>query len=160
TEPTNPTVCAKVQATKYLVMTNLVNLDPYNATAGSTGGTVGTLGATGGTDAEPSSSSSSYVADETLDNTAIQAALNACPAGESVELTVGSSGQNSFVISPMNLVGQKLTIDAGVELDGTLNRADYGGTNCGLVTTGSSSCTPLITGSGDGGGIYGLGVIN
>jgi polygalacturonase len=151
-----------VQATKYVVQTNAVNLDPYNSTCGSTGGTNGTLGCTGGTDDEPSSTASpTYTSAETLDNTALQAALNACPVGEAVELIPGSGGQMAFVASPFSIpTGVSLTGDTGIILYGSRNRADYGGTNCGVVTTGSSSCTPLITIAGNGSGIYGDFTIN
>lgn len=161
-EPVYPPVCSQVQATKFIVQTNAVNIDPYNATCGSTGGTNGTLGCTGGTDYEPSSSSSSYAAAETADNTAVQAALNACASGHAVELVPGSSGQMAFVLSPWSIpTGVGIIIDAGIHVYASRNLTDYGGTNCGIVTTGSSSCNPWITSpSATGSGIYGMGVLD
>lgn len=189
TEPTFPPVCSQVAATKFLVSTNAVNVDPYNATCGSTGGTLGTLGCTGGTSYEPSSSSSSYVAAETLDNTAFQAALNACPSGQAVEVVPGASGQRALVLAPWNLPsGVSIIVDAGVTVKASRNLTDYGGTNCGIVSarsgwddlesaayllggiipsygvgksTKSSSCNHWITSPGSSGsGIYGYGVLD
>jgi hypothetical protein len=104
TEPAYHPVCVTVKATKYLVSTNALNLDPFAVGAGSTGGTFGVLGATGGSSFEPSSSSSSYVSSESLDNSAINAALAACAGtGEAVELALGNGGQRALVVAPFNI---------------------------------------------------------
>ena len=162
TEPTFPATCSTVQATKYIVSTNAVNIDPFNSTCGSTGGTFGTLGCTGGTSYEPSSTSGSYTAAETLDNSAITSALSSCPSGQAVELIAGSGGQLGFVLSPLSIpTGVKLILDAGIHVFASRNRTDYGGTNCGLVTSGSSSCNHWITAaSTTNSGIYGYGVLD
>jgi Glycosyl hydrolases family 28/Bacterial Ig-like domain (group 3) len=158
------TICAKVPATKYMVKTNAVNIDPYNPTCGSTGGTNGAMGCTGGTDYQPSSSSSSYVAAETLDNSALTAAMNSCPTGQAVELVPGASGQNAFVfgrISIQNSSGNGIYIlpDAGMSMNGSRSPADYGGGSCGTISgTGTTSCNPWITISASGGGIIGYGI--
>ncbi|MBS1803500.1 MAG: Ig-like domain repeat protein [Acidobacteria bacterium] len=147
TEPSYHATCATVRATKYLVSTNTLNLDPFGPGAGSTGGTYGTLGATGATSFDPSSSSGSFVSSESLDNSAINAALSSCAGtGKAVELALGTSGQQALVIAPLNIPsGTGLKIDLGVDLMGSRNLSDYGGHNCGIVTTSSSSCNHLIT---------------
>lgn len=185
TEPAFPPVCSQVAATKFLVSTTAVNVDPYNASCVP----AGTLPCTGGTSYEPSSSSSSYVAAETLDNTAVQAALNACPSGQAVELVPGASGQRALVLAPWNLPnGVSIIVDAGVTVKASRNLSDYGGTNCGTISARSgwdnlesapyllngdipsygagpgqqsSSCNHWITSPGTtGSGIYGYGVLD
>jgi polygalacturonase len=158
-QPSFPPTCATVQATKYIRSTNAVNIDPYNPTCGSTGGTNGTLGCTGGTDYQPSSSNASYVAAETLDNTAIQNALNSCTSGDVVELIPGSSGQQAFVLAPITLpAGVGLLVDSGIAVFASRNLPDWGGTNCGIITNSSShNCNPWISAAGAGSGIYGYG---
>jgi hypothetical protein len=162
TEPTFPAICSQVAATKFIVQTAAVNIDPYNSTCGSTGGTLGTLGCTGGTDYQPSSSSGSYIAAETTDNTAVQTALNACTSGQAVELIPGGSGERAFVLAPWSLpTGVGIVIDAGIHVYASRNLTDYGGTNCGIVTSGSSSCNHWITAaSTTGSGIYGYGMLD
>lgn len=163
TEPTFPAVCSTVAATKYIVQTATVNIDPYNSTCGSTGGTLGTLGCTGGTSYEPSSTASpTFTSSETTDNTAVQAALNACASGKAVELIPGASGQRGFVMAPFSIpTGVGLILDAGIHVYASRNLTDYGGTNCGVVTSGSSSCNHWITAaSTTGSGIYGYGVLD
>jgi hypothetical protein len=162
TEPAYHPVCVTVKATKYLVSTNALNLDPFAVGAGSTGGTFGVLGATGGSSFEPSSSSSSYVSSESLDNSAINAALAACAGtGEAVELALGNGGQRALVVAPFNIPsGTGLQIDAGVEVEGSRNLSDYLGSNCGVLAS-SSSCHHLITSDNSNGSfIEGPGVIN
>src|SRR6185437_9534748 len=118
-------------------------IDPYNLTCGSTGGTFGTLGCTGGTSYEPSSSSGSYVAAESLDNSALTSAFTSASC---VEVVPGSGGQLGLVMAPFSIPsGKSLILDAGTHVFASRNRSDYGGTNCGLVTTGSSSCNHWIT---------------
>jgi hypothetical protein len=166
TEPIFPSICARVNATKYIKQTTAVNIDPWNSTCGSTGGTFGILWCTGGTDYQPSSSSSSYVSAETLDNTAVQNALNSCPSGQGVELIPGTSGQNAFVLAPFSIVnssgaGVNLIVDAGIHVFASRNLSDYGGTNCGLTTNSTSDCNHWITSpSTTGAGIYGYGVLD
>lgn len=162
TEPVFPAVCSSIAATKFVVSTTAINIDPYNSTCGSTGGTFGTLQCTGGTSYEPSSTTPSYTAAETTDNAAVQAALNACASGKAVELIPGASGERSLVMAPFALpTGVSLIIDAGIYVFASRNLADYGGTNCGLITNGSSSCNHWITAAGTtGSGIYGYGTLN
>jgi Glycosyl hydrolases family 28 len=160
-EPAFPSGCRVVNATKYSVWTNAVNIDPYNATAGSANGgtgTQGTLGATGGSDFEPSSSSSTYVSDETSDYTAINSALSSSTLTNSrcVELEQGSSGQSAFVITPFTIPANKtLVVDAGVTLYMSRNPSDYDNPKhtqypCGTLISGSGGidgqyCVPAIT---------------
>lgn len=152
TEPAFPTGCAVVNATKYSVWTNAVNIDPYNATAGSAHGgtgTQGTLGATGSSDFEPSSSSSSYVSAETSDYTAVVNALNG--SNSCIELEPGSSQQSALVMTPFTVPANKtLIVDAGVTVYMSRAPSTYnnGGT-CGTLISGSgingSHCKPAIT---------------
>jgi hypothetical protein len=162
TEPTFPAVNATIKATKFIALTTAVNVDPFNPTCGSTGGTFGTLGCTGGTSYEPSSSSSSYVAAESLDNTAVNAALASCTSGQTLEFIPGNLGELGFVLAPWSVPnGCRIILDAGIHVFASRNRTDYGGTNCGLVTTGTSSCNHWITSpSTTGSGIYGYGVLD
>jgi hypothetical protein len=161
-EPTFPAVCATLQATKYIASTTSLNIDPYNSTCGSTGGSAGTLGCTGGTSYEPSSTSGSYTSSESLDNSALTSALSSCPSGQAVELVPGSGGQLGFVLAPFSIPsGKSIILDAGIHVFASRNRTDYGGTNCGVVTSGSSSCNHWITAaSTTGSGIYGYGVFD
>jgi polygalacturonase len=79
---------------------------------------------------------SSINVDQTLfDTTTLQAAVEACPLGQAVELA--SSGDfDAFLIQPIVLkAGVALLIDADVTLFGSSDRGDY---SCG------SSCRPLI----------------
>jgi hypothetical protein len=158
TEPTFPgTICAQVPATKFIKQTNTKNIDPWNATCGSTGGTFGVLGCTGGTSWEPSSSSTSYVEDESLDNAALVAAQAACPVGQAVEIVPGASGQRAIVIAPFKQT-RVFTVDAGIDVYGSLTRSDFEQTNCGLVVPGTSSCKHWWTAPGTSGlGVYGYG---
>jgi Glycosyl hydrolases family 28 len=155
-EPTFPKGCRVVNATKYSVWTNAVNIDPYNATAGSANGgtgTQGTLGATGGSDFEPSLSSGTYVSGETSDFTAIN---NALINSKCVELEQGSSGQSAFVITPFTIPAKKtLVVDASVTLYMSRNPSDYDSPSntqyaCGTLHAGSTGidgkyCVPPIT---------------
>jgi polygalacturonase len=89
------------------------------------------------------------VADESkLDTSAIQAALTACPSGQAVKLTAGSSN-NAFVTGPITVpTGVTLWVDTGTTLYGTRSKSVYG------------SATALITVKGDHSGIVGDGAIN
>ena len=163
TEPTYPTVCATLQANKYIALTNLFNIDPYNPTASPQG----KLGATGGTSYEPSANApnktpptlpTNFVTDETKDNSALTSAMSstAC-AGKAVELTKGTSGQNAFVFGQINVpAGVSIIGDAGIRIFGSRSPADYGGGSCGTISTsGSTSCQPWVNLTGAGSGIYG-----
>jgi len=171
TEPKFPSGCTVLQATRYSVWTNAVNIDPYNATAGSANGgtgTQGTLGATGGSDFEPSSSSSSYVASETYDNTsgaAVVTALDDSPSNNCVELEPGSSGESAFVMTPFTIpANTTLLVDAGVTVYMSRDPSTYnnGGT-CGTLISGSgingSHCLAGITMS-NGSALMGYGRID
>ena len=169
TEPTYPTGCQQVAATKYIKMTNAVNIDPWNATC-TLGAGFGVLGCTGGTDYEPSINppAMSYSAAEIADNTTasggagVQTALSGSPSGNCVELIAGASGQNAFVMKPFTIPSnRKLLVDAGIAVFASRSPADYGGGSCGTVShSGSTSCgTHWITTSGtSNSGIYGLGI--
>jgi polygalacturonase len=174
------TGCTPVPATKYLVYTTTVDLDPFNPSAGSGfggTGTRGTMGATGGTSIEPSSCagtynvatstcSTGYSANETLD-TAIQTALN-LTSSTCVELVPGSGGQYGFVVGQLNIpTGNTLVVDPGIDLDMTRNPGDLdnGSGKCGTMQTGTSGitsgCYPWITSPGTtGSGIMGFGRLN
>jgi polygalacturonase len=124
-----------------------VNVDPLNPTIS----TPNALGGTGGSDFQPSSSASGYSAAET-DDTTLQAAINAAPAGGCVEVVMGSSGQDALVEGqwkPVNSGGNGVTVvvDAGVRIFQSRNPADFGST-CGTISTGGSSCTSWIEPSG------------
>jgi polygalacturonase len=92
----------------------------------------------------------------------VQGALNACTSGQAVELVPGASGQRAFVLAPWNLPsGVRVIIDAGVYVLASRALSDWGGSNCGLVTTGTSFCNHWITApSSSGSGIYGYGTLN
>ncbi len=102
---------------------------------------------------------------ETLfDTAAIQSALNACPAGQGVELQAGGAG-NAFLIGPIRLPpGVTLLVDAGVTVYGSRNPRDYDANanhTCGTITAGSGGCVALITvNRADGAGIMGYGTID
>jgi polygalacturonase len=166
TEPTallnSATICAKVPATKWMQKTTAVSLDPGSPTCGSTGGINGVIGCTGATSYEPSSSNAGYIAAESLDNAGIQAAFNSCPAGQAVELTQGTAGQNAFVLKPINAVnssGQGIYVlgDMGISVNASRNPSDYGGSSCGKLSTSSSTqcANSWLSETGSGGGYIG-----
>ena len=175
-EPTIPTGCTQITALKYSVYTTAVNLDPYGATAGAANGgtgTQGTLGATGAGSWEPSSSSSSYVAAETLDNTTtgggagVMTAIKNAPSGGCVELMAASTGQNAFVMGQWTNAntanaGIKVVIDAGVTVYESRNPSDFVYSACGTVsTTALTNCEHWFIPVGvTGGGLYGYGVLD
>ena len=156
-QPSIPTsICAKVQANKYLIKTTKLNIDPYNAYGTCT--PVGVLGCTGGTSFEPSQSASTYIASEGTDNAAIDAALSGC-GNAAVELVAGPLGQNTFVLADDTWASKNIVGDAGIYIKGSRNVNDYGGGNCGTMsTTGTTSCHPWISVTGSNGGIYGYAV--
>jgi polygalacturonase len=111
------------------------------------------------------------------DDTQIQAALTACGAGKAVELTLGSGGNNAFVIKPIAIpTGVALIVDGGVTVFASKNAADYQiGTvsssqdQCGTVGPNGNGCDPLISlgesavngnSSSTGSGLMGFGVID
>ena len=115
---------------------------------------------------------------ETAD-TLIQPALSACTSGKAVELTLGASGQNAFVIKPIFIPnGVTLIVDGGVTVFGSLVAADYqigtanpagGQDQCGVNGTNGNGCNPLITlgeaavngtATSTNSGLMGYGVIN
>jgi polygalacturonase len=107
----------------------------------------------------------SSAGNETLFDTArIQNAMNACPAGQAVELQV-SGTNNVFLIGPIQLVkGVALIVDAGVRVLASRNPRDYDANAshmCGTLATTNTGCVPLITANhADGAGIMGYGVID
>ena len=99
------------------------------------------------------------------DTKRIQAAINACPAGQAVKLVAGASGQTGFLSGPLTIKsGVTLWIDKGVTLFASRNPADYdnGVGTCGTATTANDkSCNPLITARDTvGSGIVGDGTID
>lgn len=99
------------------------------------------------------------------DQTRIQQAINACPAGQAVKLVTGSSGENGFLSGPLTLKsGVQLWIDAGVTLFVSRNPADFdnGPGTCGTATAADPhACTALIVATSTvGSGIVGAGTID
>ncbi len=87
-------------------------------------------------------------AESTLDTSAIQAALEACAAGQAVRLTIGGAN-NAFVTGPLTIpTGVTLWVDAGTTLYGTRSKSVYG------------SASALISASGANSGIVGDGTID
>jgi polygalacturonase len=105
--------------------------------------------------------SSGGVPNETsLDTSALQSALAACPAGQAVKLTTSGSN-NAFVTGPLTIpTGVTLWVDAGTTLYGTRSKSVYGsasalisagGANSGIVGDGTidgQGGEPIIGGSG------------
>ncbi|MEJ8795031.1 glycoside hydrolase family 28 protein [Trinickia caryophylli] len=99
------------------------------------------------------------------DTARIQAAIDACPAGQAVKLTMGYAGESGFLSGPLQLKsGVTLWIDRGVTLFASRNPANYdnGVGTCGTATVAKTkSCNPLILASNTtGSGIVGEGVID
>lgn len=95
----------------------------------------------------------------------IQAAIDACPAGQAVKLTMGSAGESAFLSGPLRLKsGVTLWIDRGVTLAASRNPVDFdnGVGTCGTATVSKKkSCNPLILASQTAGsGIVGEGSID
>jgi len=103
-------------------------------------------------------------ADSQPDAARIQAALNACPAGQALKLVAGSLGQNSFLSGPLTLPPTvSLWLDGGVTLFASRRPADYqiaGKNACGEASTSDNGCLALITTTPNGNGLYGEGVID
>ena len=109
---------------------------------------------------EPSSETS-------FDTGRIQNALNACAAGQAVELV--ASGTNvAFLIQPLTIpTGVTLLVDGGITVFASRNPADYqiaGKETCGTVGTAGNGCNPILNVNGNatssGSGIMGYGVID
>jgi polygalacturonase len=95
------------------------------------------------------------------DTTRVQAALNACPAGQAVEFSASADGTaNAFLIQPITLpAGVTMLVDPEITILGSIKYADY------ACISAESWCTPLIdvaanTAPAPGSGIMGLGVID
>lgn len=99
----------------------------------------------------------------TLDTERIQAAIAACPAGQSVKLSADGE-QTAFLSGALNLKsGVSLWVDAGVTLYASRNPRDFDAkpNQCGLGTGGSSNCYALINASvTTGSGVVGEGTID
>lgn len=99
-----------------------------------------------------------------LDSPRIQAALNACPAGEAVALAP-SHGHNAFLVRPFTLpTGVTLIVRAGVTVYASRNPRDYDSGSshtCGTLQKHGDGCRPLITVRNTvGSGIMGFGTID
>ncbi len=97
------------------------------------------------------------------DTARIQAALDGCPAGQSVRLQPAAA-QNAFLSGPLQLrAGVTLVVDAGVTLFASRNPRDYDLSpgSCGAVTQRGHGCKPLIAVSNvAGAGVMGDGTID
>lgn len=139
TEPHFPPVCAVVQA--FLVATPSGPMIPSNA-----------------------ESQNKESREETHK---IDAALQTCGAGKAVELALGPSQNDAFLINPIKLpVGTSLIVDGGVTVYASRNAAiyqnpDYSDVKCGSLQQGKQNegCLPLIA-LGSHSGVYGYGVID
>jgi hypothetical protein len=173
--PGGATICAQFKATKYLAVTNTLNIDPWNptSTSGSTsfgscaGAGYGSLGCFGGTSIEPSATPT-YSNGETTDNTAFNSALASCPSGQVLEIVPDynfSPPKYGIVLAPFTIPnGVGILKDPGIKIAESRNITDYSG-SCGTIPsgTGSSSCPKFITASqpsSSGIGIYGYGMID
>jgi polygalacturonase len=97
-----------------------------------------------------------------LDTVAIQAAITACPSGQSVKL-VTSGSNDAFVSGPLTMKsGVTLWIDTGVTLFASRYATDFDTRpgQCAGNNTGSGACRPLINVSGVGVGVMGGGTID
>jgi polygalacturonase len=111
-------------------------------------------------DADPANSS--------LDGARLQAAINACPAGQAVKL-VASGTNNAFLSGPFAIKsGVTLWIDSGVTLFASRSPRDYdvgNGPDAGYCGTADAhhknGCNPWITATDTvGSGIVGNGVVD
>jgi polygalacturonase len=97
-----------------------------------------------------------------LDTAAIQSAIDACPAGQSVKLAASAS-KNAFLSGPLTLkAGVTLWIDEGVTLFASRNPRDFDPKpgQC-AQSGGGGSCRPLINVAGAAGtGVMGKGAID
>ncbi len=100
-----------------------------------------------------------------LDSPRIQAALNACPAGQAVELAMGGTN-DAFLTGPITIPsGVTLLVDAGVTLYASRNPRDYDVNatthTCGTVDSLGTGCNPVINiNKTVGAGIMGFGTID
>ena len=104
-----------------------------------------------------------------LDQSRLQAALNACTgSSQAVELAMDGAGNNAFLTGPISIPsGVTLLVDPGVTLFFSRNAQDYDTTQgvhtCGTVSNASNtaSCQNLITMNRvTGSGIMGYGKLN
>lgn len=99
-----------------------------------------------------------------FDTARIQSAMNACPAGQAVELATDGGDNNAYLIGQLSMAkGVTLIVDAGVTVFASRNPADFdtGSGYCGTIQTNSNFCTPIITANrADGAGIMGYGTID
>ncbi|HXS13631.1 MAG TPA: Ig-like domain repeat protein [Acidobacteriaceae bacterium] len=104
-----------------------------------------------------------------LDSPRIQAAMNACPAGQAVELATGTDNggatNDAFLTGPLTIPkGVTLLVDAGVTLYASRNPRDYDSSSahtCGTVDNNGNGCNPIINVSKTvGAGIVGYGTID
>ncbi len=99
-----------------------------------------------------------------LDTARIQQALDACPAGRSVELKA-DEGHDAFLSGPLDLrKGVTLVVDTGVILFGSRDPRVFDTTPgvCGTVSrSGGRGCRALINGNQvEGAGVMGGGIID
>jgi uncharacterized protein (TIGR03437 family) len=103
-------------------------------------------------------------AESSPDTARIQNSLNACTAGQALEL-LPAGPNNAFLMGPVQLPkGVTLLVDAGVTVFASRNPRDYDSDArqaCGTLQTSSSGCVPLITAKrADGAGLMGYGAID
>jgi Glycosyl hydrolases family 28/MBG domain (YGX type)/Divergent InlB B-repeat domain/Bacterial Ig domain len=103
--------------------------------------------------------SSSSLVESQPDTARVQAAINACPAGQAVEFSA-SGPFNAFIIQPITLAaGVTMLVDPEITIYGSIRASDY------ACSASASWCNPLInvlanTYPAAGSGIMGLGVID
>lgn len=94
----------------------------------------------------------------------IQAAIDACPAGQAVKLVAGSNGQNAFLSGPLTLPpAVSLWIAGDVTLFASRRPADYqipGKHRCGEAASSNNGCQALLTVAAGNNGLYGDGAID
>jgi polygalacturonase len=101
----------------------------------------------------------------TLDTQMIQAAIDACPAGQAVQLAADTAGGNDAFLSGalMLRAGVTLWIDEGVTLFASRNPMSFDVANgrCGGNNTGNGACYGLVNASGvAGAGLMGTGTLD
>ncbi|MBR7799526.1 pectinesterase family protein [Undibacterium fentianense] len=98
-----------------------------------------------------------------LDSLRIQAALDACPVGQAVQLAANNE-KDSFQSGPLQIpsgVGLIIDRDATLYASTDANLYDKGGKTCGVNAEKGRTCNPFITiENAKGSGIYGDGVID
>jgi polygalacturonase len=104
-----------------------------------------------------------------MDTSRIQAAMNACPVGQAVELATGTGNgggtNDAFLTGPLTIPnGVTLLVDAGVTLYASRNPRDYDSSaakTCGTVDSSGNGCNPIISvNKTAGAGIMGYGTID